>query len=56
MNDLTTISGFFKTYYSLLPIFRTQLDCFDYLNKELEYINGFKMFKDYNDFKQSIYR
>jgi len=55
MNNLNTISGFFVTYLELLPKFKYQIDCFQYLNNEMEFINGNKMFMDFEDFKNSIY-
>lgn len=51
MNDLTTTTGFCKIYLELLPQFETEQKCFDFLNAEIEMINGDKMFFNYVDFK-----
>jgi len=55
MNNLKTATGFFCTYFELLPNYKTQVECFEYLNNELAFINGFKMFKDYKHFKDFMY-
>jgi len=55
MNNLNTITGFVVTYFELLPVFKTQIECFRYLNNEMELINGNKMFMDFEDFKNSMY-
>ncbi|NGX83112.1 hypothetical protein [Aequorivita sp. KMM 9714] len=54
MNDLTTTKGFYNTYLNLLPQFETQKKCFDFLNAEIEMINGEKMFFSFMDFKKYI--
>ena len=51
MNDLTTITGFYKTYLELLPQYETQKECFDFLNAEVKKINGEKMFFNLCDFQ-----
>jgi len=51
MNDLTTIRGFYETYLRLLPQHKTSKECFEYLNAEVEQINGEKMFFNYTDFE-----
>lgn len=54
MNDLTTTLGFYKTYLDFLPEFETQKKCFDFINAEIEKINGSKMFSSFKDFKKHI--
>ena len=51
MNDLSTITGFYETYLKLLPQYESKETCFDFLNKEIEKINGSKMFLNLSDFQ-----
>lgn len=51
MNDLTTIKGFYETYLKLLKQYKNKEECFNFLNKEVEKINGEKMFLNINDFE-----
>lgn len=51
MNDLATIRGFYETYLQLLPQYKTQKECFEYLNAEVKKINDAKMFINYEDFR-----
>ena len=51
-NELKTSTGFFQIYFSLLPWFRSQRACFDYLN--LMHYRKYKSYKylSYEDFKK----
>ncbi|MCK7589272.1 hypothetical protein M0G43_01665 [Subsaxibacter sp. CAU 1640] len=51
--DITTPIGFFNTYFDLLPQYKTNKDAFDYLNTQVEYITGRKLFKNYEQWQNS---
>ncbi|MGB3344359.1 MAG: hypothetical protein WBA61_10630 [Aequorivita sp.] len=51
MNNLTTIRGFYETFLQLLPQYETQTECFEFLNAEVQKINGRKMFFNLRDFQ-----
>lgn len=51
MNNLNTITGFYYTYFQLLPQFKSRLECFEYLNAEVCFINGKRMFLNFTDFE-----
>lgn len=48
-NDITTAIGFYNTYFELLPLFKTKIEAFKYLNKKVLHITSIK---PYNSFKQ----
>lgn len=52
-NELKTSKGFFQSWYSLLPRFKTQQDCFEYLN--LMHHRKYRCYKylSYEDFKNA---
>ena len=53
--DITTTLGFYNTYFQLLGFYKTQEDTFEYLNNEVEFILGQKPFKNYEEFRNSIF-
>lgn len=53
MNLLTTHDGFLKAYYNLLKTM-TEAQAFKYLNEQIEFIHGVKMFENFAAFKTAI--
>ena len=53
--DLTTTAGFTQTYFDLLPFYKTSIDTFAFLNKEVEFITSNIPFKNYGEFKTALY-
>jgi hypothetical protein len=56
MYDLSTKKGYVMLYFEFLPQYKTKNKCFEFVNIELENINGFRMFKDYVSFKKYLYK
>jgi hypothetical protein len=52
--DITTILGFYNTYFDLLPLFNNQLEAFNYLNKQYAYIFGKPKYKNFKSFKHDF--
>ncbi|GAA4940529.1 hypothetical protein GCM10023314_11710 [Algibacter agarivorans] len=53
--DFTTNSGFYDTFFELLPFYRTNIEAFNYLNNEVGWIIGKKLYKDYKEFRGKMY-
>lgn len=53
MNLLTTHDGFLKAYYNLLKTM-TEAQAFNYLNEQVEFIHGIKMFESFAAFETAI--
>jgi hypothetical protein len=49
--DITTPVGFYETFFSLLPFYKTNYEVFEYLNDEVEFITGKKPYKHYKEFR-----
>lgn len=52
--NLATPLGFYLAYYDLLPMFKTQIETFNYVNQQVTHITGKTRFKNYNEFRKGI--
>lgn len=52
--DIETPIGFFSTYFELLPQFKNQYETFEFLNDQFEFINGYKMYNNFYEFRTAV--
>jgi dihydrofolate reductase len=48
--DLESSEGFCNAYFNILPKFNTNIEAFNYLNKQVEVIYGKKLYNSYKEF------
>lgn len=54
--DITTPIGFYETFFSLLPFYRSKEDAFNYLNNEVGNIIGVKPYKTFKKWSKSKFK
>ena len=49
--NLSTPFGFYNTYFQLLPLYKTEIEAFNYLNDEVKRITNKTPYKSFKEFR-----